>query len=157
VIIKCPICGEHLELPDGETIEDGQRVLCPFCNEKFYYNSRSCNQRIEEEDIAPITVTLSSDKLFCTKCGAHIDKSAVVCPSCGCAVGPKKSHFAYIVLGIFFGVFGAHNFYAGYIASGIIQLLITFLTGGIGAIAAFIWAFIEICTVTTDAKGRPFK
>ena len=50
MIIRCPICGKHLELPDGETIEDGQRVLCPFCNEKFYYNSRSCNQRIDEDE-----------------------------------------------------------------------------------------------------------
>lgn len=33
MIINCPHCGEALELP-GE-IEVGQRVLCPYCDQKF--------------------------------------------------------------------------------------------------------------------------
>ena len=50
MIIKCPICGEHIELVGVEAIPDGQRILCPYCKNKFYYNSRSCNQNVDEAE-----------------------------------------------------------------------------------------------------------
>lgn len=68
----------------------------------------------------------------------------------------NKSRVAYIVLGIFLGGLGVHNFYAGYNGKGIAQLLLTVLIGWLvlPVIAVMIWVIIELCTVTTDANGN---
>jgi TM2 domain-containing membrane protein YozV len=68
-----------------------------------------------------------------------------------------KDRVAYVLLAIFLGGLGIHNFFAGYNSRGITQLLITILTCGIGGIVTSIWAIIEACTVTQDAQGVPFK
>lgn len=66
-----------------------------------------------------------------------------------------KERIAFILLGIFLGAFGAHNFYAGYNGKAIAQLLITILSFGILSIVSFVWAIIEVITVTVDSTGRP--
>ena len=68
----------------------------------------------------------------------------------------QKSRLAYILLGLFLGGLGIHNFYAGYTGKGIAQLLITILSGGFLALVVWIWVIIEICTVTKDAQGVDF-
>jgi len=68
----------------------------------------------------------------------------------------SKSRAAYIVLGLFFGCFGIHNFYAGHSGRGVAQLLITLFTGwifGIGFFITGIWALVEIIAVNTDGQG----
>lgn len=71
----------------------------------------------------------------------------------------QKSRTVYILLGLFLGCLGIHNFYAGYKKEGITELLITILLGwtGIGALAVGIWVLKEICTVKKDASGQPFN
>ena len=69
---------------------------------------------------------------------------------------PPHSRTAYILLAIFLGYLGVHNFYAGYIGKGVAQLLITLLSAGFLSIVSFIWAVVDICTVQTSADGRPF-
>jgi TM2 domain-containing membrane protein YozV len=64
-----------------------------------------------------------------------------------------KSRLAYILLGIFLGSWGIHNFYAGYTNKAIIQLLISVISCGILTWVSFIWAIVDIVTVTTDANG----
>jgi len=70
-----------------------------------------------------------------------------------------KSRIAAGVLGIFLGGLGVHRFYLGYIPIGVVQIVVTFLTCGLGQI----WGFIEgICilagaAITTDADGRPMR
>lgn len=64
-----------------------------------------------------------------------------------------------MVLALFFGCLGVHNFYAGYNGRAVAQLLITTL-GGILIVPLFavgIWVLIEICTVNKDARGVPFN
>lgn len=70
----------------------------------------------------------------------------------------NKSRTAYILLGIFLGTLGIHNFFAGYTGRGIAQLLTSVLIGWliIPLLAVWIWVLVEICTVTTDANGMPF-
>ena len=68
-----------------------------------------------------------------------------------------KSRVAYVVLAIFLGAFGVHNFYAGYTKKAVIQLLITLLTLGFASIVSWIWAIVDICTVTQDAAGVPMN
>ncbi len=68
-----------------------------------------------------------------------------------------KSRIGYILLGIFFGSFGVHSFYAGYTKKGVIQLLITILSFGLLSLVSFIWAIVDICTVNQDSQGIPFE
>lgn len=67
-----------------------------------------------------------------------------------------KSRVAFILLGLFLGCLGIHNFYAGYTGKGVAQLLITLFLGwvfGLGIFITGIWALIEIIAVSTDAHG----
>lgn len=105
--------------------------------------------------------------MFCKQCGSEILDTAVVCVKCGVATGVaapvvadgSKDRIAYILLGIFLGVLGVHNFFAGYTGRGIAQLLITIFTGWlfVPLLIVWIWVIVEVCTVTKDAQGTPFK
>ncbi|HEX3153629.1 MAG TPA: NINE protein [Candidatus Angelobacter sp.] len=68
-----------------------------------------------------------------------------------------KSRTSYIVLGIFLGSLGIHNFYAGYTGRAVGQLCLTVLTLGYLGIVSWIWAIIEICTVEKDSTGLRFS
>ena len=68
-----------------------------------------------------------------------------------------KSRTTYIVLGIFLGSLGIHNFYAGYTGRAVGQLCLTVLTLGNLGIASWIWAIIEICIVEKDSTGLRFS
>jgi len=70
---------------------------------------------------------------------------------------PKdRSRLVYILLGIFLGVVGAHNFYAGFYKRAVLQLCLTVLTFGYGAVVTWIWALAEVCTVDRDGDRREF-
>jgi TM2 domain-containing membrane protein YozV len=71
-------------------------------------------------------------------------------------VAQPKTRVIFVLLGIFLGVFGVHNFYAGYAKKGAIQLCVTLLSCFYGALISWIWAIIEICTVNKDAEGAQF-
>jgi TM2 domain-containing membrane protein YozV len=68
-----------------------------------------------------------------------------------------KSRTTYIVLGIFLGWLGVHNFYAGYTGKGAGQLCLSLLTLGYLSIVSWVWAIIEVCVVVKDSKGVPFS
>jgi TM2 domain-containing membrane protein YozV len=71
-------------------------------------------------------------------------------------IAQPKTRVIFVLLGIFLGVFGVHNFYAGYAKKGAIQLCVTLLSCFYGAVISWIWAIIEICTVNKDAEGTQF-
>lgn len=116
----------------------------------------------------------------CPYCGNDVASGVGRCPSCGASIpvnsqpsyaptgssqpvpaqqfagmGNAKSKTTYVLLGVLLGSLGIHNFYAGYKGKAIAQLLITILSCGYAAIISWIWAIVEICTVTKDAKGIP--
>lgn len=66
----------------------------------------------------------------------------------------EKARVVYVLLAVFLGSLGIHNFYAGYNGKGIAQLLISVLSFGILSWATWIWAIIEVCTISKDAEGR---
>lgn len=68
-----------------------------------------------------------------------------------------KDRVIYVLLAVFLGSLGIHNFFAGYKRNAIIQLIITLVTCGFAGIVIWIWAVIEACTVTKDADGVDFK
>ena len=103
--------------------------------------------------------------MFCKNCGAEINDQAVVCVKCGVPNTPvgavakgDKNRLTYVVLGIFLGCLGVHNFYAGRTGMAVGQLLITLLTGWliIPILCVWIWVIIELCTVTKDGSGKAF-
>lgn len=68
-----------------------------------------------------------------------------------------KSRTTFIVLGVLLGAFGAHSFYAGFKKKGAIQLAITALTLGFAGPMSWVWAVIDICTITQDERGVQFE
>jgi TM2 domain-containing membrane protein YozV len=68
-----------------------------------------------------------------------------------------KSRTSYIVLGIFLGALGIHNFYAGYTGRAVGQLCLTVLTLGYLGIVSWFWAIVEICIVEKDSTGLHFS
>lgn len=78
--------------------------------------------------------------------------------------GETKSKFRSLVLAIFLGLFGAHNFYLGYTNKAMIQLVLSviggFMTNGITTVIVEIWVIVEIILIAkgrinTDADLRP--
>lgn len=70
---------------------------------------------------------------------------------------PPKTRLAYILLGLFLGGLGVHNFYAGYSGKGVAQLLLTLFLWWtfVVPIGVTIWIIVEVCTVDRDAYGNP--
>ncbi|MCY7375141.1 MAG: DUF4339 domain-containing protein [Pyrinomonadaceae bacterium] len=71
-------------------------------------------------------------------------------------IGLSKSRVTFILLGLFLGGLGIHNFYAGYSGKAIAQLLLNLFLFWtiIVPVAIGIWVLIEVITVDTDAFGN---
>ena len=104
--------------------------------------------------------------MFCSVCDNEISQRGIMCVKCGAPTGweaaistPAKSRVAYMLLGFFLGVLGVHNFYAGYVGRGIVQLLISLATGWLlfPLAGVWTWALIEIFTVKKDAQRIPMR
>lgn len=70
-----------------------------------------------------------------------------------------KSRLTAGLLGIFLGAFGVHRFYLGYTSIGVLQILVTIATCGIGGLWGFIEGILILngSAITTDADGRPLR
>lgn len=47
--MRCPLCGEEIQLP--EEVQEGQHILCPYCKQKFSYQTDD-SALPEQESIA---------------------------------------------------------------------------------------------------------
>jgi len=115
---------------------------------------------------------------FCVNCGNKLIENKKFCSNCGMEVGKvlstdakpviaektvvKKNKVLAGVLGICLGWVGAHNFYLGYTAKAVGQLLLTILTCGAGSIISGIWGLIEgimilTDTITLDGNGNKLE
>lgn len=112
--------------------------------------------------------------MYCVKCGINIGESTTYCPACGAKTdigatltyvsSRSKSRSIAVLLALFCGCFGMHNFYLGYTLRGLSQLLLSTL--GIliliGPLIAAGWAFVDALQLLTkvvqvDAKGVLLK
>lgn len=78
----------------------------------------------------------------------------------GFADPQAKSKLVAGLLGILLGGFGVHRFYLGYTAIGIVQIVVTLLTCGIGSLWGLVEGVLYLVGAsgwTTDADGRPLK
>jgi TM2 domain-containing membrane protein YozV len=107
---------------------------------------------------------------YCTKCGANNEDTAQYCVNCQTplspaggyqpmqsvnpgsqgasmtdykAMGADKKIIAGIC-GILLGGFGVHKFILGYTTEGIIQIVITFVTCGVGSIVGLVEGIIYL-------------
>lgn len=92
---------------------------------------------------------------FCHACAASIDARAEVCPKCGVrqpGMGPSSdpeireasgNKIAAGLCGILLGAFGVHKFILGLTTPGLIMVLVTFLTCGLGGIVMHAIGIIE--------------
>ncbi len=77
----------------------------------------------------------------------------------------SKSRLAYILLALFLGTLGIHNFYVGRTGAGVAQLLITIFSFplmcvGVGIFTVFIpvvWSLVEIVAIDRDGNGYPLE
>ena len=110
---------------------------------------------------------------FCQNCGKEIEEGKAFCANCGApadgeqaaaqpaqAAAPAgaqpKSKMVAGLLGIFLGAWGIHNFYLGNSSRGIIQIVVTIVTCGVGGIWGFIEGILILCgNINVDANGNP--
>jgi TM2 domain-containing membrane protein YozV len=80
-------------------------------------------------------------------------------PGAPAYAGTGRSRVAFVLLGVFLGALGVHNFYAGYNGRAVAQLLLTVLVGWLvfPVLAVAIWALVEVITVNQDAHGVRFS
>lgn len=108
----------------------------------------------------------NADEMYCTNCGSIIKQQAGFCTNCGARISAQesaghmmtsdKSRLAAGLLGILLGAWGIHRFYLGNIGIGIIQIIVTLITCGIGGIWGLIEGIIIIANGNwNDAQGRP--
>lgn len=118
-------------------------------------------------------VGTGSSRKLCPYCRSDINPGAEKCGHCGEWVTQGKKHWAYLVLGILLGPFGAHNFYAGRNIRGLIKagsFVVAMLMSGIAASldpflfvfpslivgGLWVWVIAELLTTSVDASGSRF-
>ena len=70
----------------------------------------------------------------------------------------QKSKLVAGLLGIFLGAWGIHNFYLGNSKKGIIQIVVSIVTCGVGGIWGLIEGIMILAgSINTDANGVPLK
>lgn len=125
------------------------------------------------------------DAVVCVRCGAPKYKGNNFCPSCKASTGindktcstcgvllsgssTQKSKITAGLLALFVGAWGVHNFYLGYTAKAVIQLVMMFIgivfswliIPAFLCMGAAVWALIEGIMILTgslnkDGKGNP--
>lgn len=173
--IQCPKCGQNYEVEEGIR---GEKVECQICKTEFIATGA-------QPDLKPIpSISPNANLIYCPDCGKQISRNATACPNCGSqiqrqqatpAAAPMniivnnsanatainngaistKSRLMYILLALFLGMAGIHNFYAGYTGTGIIQLIL--LCCGVGVFINPVWIIFDILFTTKDGRGIPFK
>lgn len=140
-------------------------MKCEYCDNELPINVSKCpscgaGQQMphsinSQEDRQENSSSKGADEKFCESCGQVIKKEAELCVKCGVRQNTStssvdsgaKSKLVAILLGLFVGALGAHNFYLGHTKKGIVQFLITVLTAGYGAFISGIWALSDVIEI----------
>ncbi len=171
----------------------GEKVSCPSCENVTYVPDSTESTRpgagLDPATIAAIRASVGAggsadDKetvlhdTACLDCGYNLKGLPLdgTCPECGMWVKrsvftssvekplkPRCSRLVYIILGLFTGFLGIHNFAAGFIGRGLFEMFLTFvaicsgaLIAPFGAVLLLGLAFmilLELAFQTKDANG----
>ena len=165
--VICPHCQQHYEIDDSYA---GNWTICESCGKNFAIpDAETISSAIPESELiqeADSGSNQDANSEHCPFCGGELAPNVKKCRHCGewliseaktrlSSDDPPKSRLTYILLALFVGLFGIHDFYAGYTNRGVIAFLLT-LTW-FGAIISAFMALYDIATVTHDAAGVRFK
>jgi len=169
------------------TTKAADEIECPYCAEKIKRKAikcKHCGSNLTESayKTSPTNAPRGFSIQSTTPRNRGIYNSARSRHARPLQRDRPKSRVLYLILALFFGVFGTHNFYAGYYGKGAAQLitsclfpigfLILAFPGGaehaghgngvpdwtvIGFFITGVWAFIDMFVVTVDAKGVGMK
>lgn len=165
---KCPNCNAPLKADRQEQV-----FWCEYCGTRIFddrLRDGPAGQPRARDSEAP-----RGPESSCRRCGGAVAAGAAFCPACGTAAGqesrpvifsaagngnggayasyPYRSRWAAFFLCLFFGVFGAHRFYAGKTGTGILWLL-TMGLFGIGMTADLI---LILFGAFRDKAGWPLR
>lgn len=140
---------------------------------------KNCGGQMDNQAAVCLNCGVATGKgsSYCQNCGNSTGPNQAVCTSCGVALQTipanveQKSKLVAGLLGIFLGAYGVHNFYLGYTAKAVIQLVLTIVgivascCYGLGLLIVFpvsVWALVEaimiLCgAIKVDGKGIPLK
>ena len=119
---------------------------------------RNCGEQLNDNQAICLKcgVAVGTGKAFCKNCGKPVNEGAAVCLSCGCKIEDEKKNEAagnlngqdkmtMVLICLFLGGFGVHNFMMGEKKKGIMKIILTFCCG-IGGILAL----IDLIKLLTD-------
>ena len=86
---------------------------------------------------------------MCVKCGVLLKKEEQT------ETKSKKSKLVAGLLGILLGPLGVGRFYLGYTAIGVLQIVVTICTCGLGGLWGFIDGILILCGRVNDPEGLP--
>jgi len=139
------------EMPDRDIRKE--TTTCTYCG-SYLVPSRTglcpcCYRAI------PTSAKFSSYHIDAAALGADGAPRISSAPASEIIVRAGKIRGYFIILGVLLGLFGVHNFYAGYYGKGALQLLITITWGMIyiGIIITGAWVLLDLLTVRHDADG----
>lgn len=147
VTLKCGACGKLLEIADEY---QGKTGKCYGCGGPI---------SVPYVQAAPVAATSPNQ----SHSGIHVQTYVQAAPIPAMPqivlVRQSKTRFIYVLLGLFFGGFGIHNFYAGYTGRGVAQLLITVFSPlllFVPLLCVGLWVLVELIVITRDSTGQEF-
>ena len=168
--IECPWCKQHYSVDDSFV---GQKIECSVCGRYFTVGNPHVSQNCNPLPPPPPQYSQPPPQY-----GQPMQQVFYVqVPS------KAKSRGIYVMLGIFLGNLGVHDFYAGHIARGVAHLILGmwFFVGFLVQISkaegqyaqydlayalwtlmiAFlvnsIWVLVELIKIKNDGKGMPME
>jgi TM2 domain-containing membrane protein YozV/ribosomal protein L40E len=126
---------------------------------------RNCGKEVPEQAVVCLSCGClpQGGKKFCQHCGAETDPAAEICVKCGVRLATAipedaKSKLVAGLLGLFLGGLGVHRFYLGYVGIGIVQIIVTLVTFGVGVLWGMIEGVLILAgSINKDAKGQPLR
>lgn len=134
----------------------------------------SCGQPINDKATLCVHcgVPCGVEKKFCATCGKPVFENQAICLNCGCALPPQggvaqgqaaggtssKDWTTTLLLCLFTGGIGGHQFYVGSPKKGILILVLQIITCGV---AGSIWALVDLISICTkkftDGQGNVIR
>lgn len=163
-IFQCPFCNQKIDCDDEL---EKQIVPCPSCNNEIVPTRNPFEGKLRVVSSSPADALQPEQQISAPSRQSQI----VINNYAGNSASPSQALFGntnspkqrciYILLGIFLGGLGIHNFYAGYKTEGMIQLslgvigIFTCPPGFVLNLAVGAWALANIICRSKDFQGRP--
>ena len=141
MLIKCSECGADVS---------DKAVSCPKCGNPIANRNRTSQAQADESRQDQFFSRI--ERIERERHERELNKSS-------------KSRLAYVLLGLCLGWLGIHNFYIGRAGQGVAQLVLlifsiilsSIVIGFVGYPILAIWILVNICSIDTDADGRPLS